>query len=479
MRLSLDNKLLWVAGIFSVLLFIATIQESFAFYTLPFVLFSLYCIFFEPRWALYIVAFFVPLSVNTGEYIPLPFALYVPTEAILIMLMLLYVCVQLIQPVFEKRIFSHPIFVTYCFYLIWILITSFTSMSPLVSFKFLIAHCWLFFPVFIFSAQFFRHERTVRIFFWLITASMSIVAVYTLVRHAGFAFAEKPAHWVMEPFFKDHTSYGALLALVFPILIGLIYSKKQEGIMPYVSYFLLALFVLALVFSYTRAAWLSLVCALGIQLIIYFRIRFSTILILMLAGGFLFLVSYDKIMMDLASNTTDSSEDFGKHLTSVSNISTDASNVERLNRWDCAISMYNKKPLTGWGPGTYQFYYAPFQRPENLTIISTYNADGGNAHSEYLGPLSESGWPGLVLFVLVVFVMFYRGFTNYRYIQDKSLRRLYVSALLGLATYFIHGFLNNYLDTDKAAVPVWGIAGLIAAIDIYYVRKPGSEKETA
>jgi len=466
-----------VTGLFSVLMFIATIQEAFALYTVPFILFSLYCVFFEPRWALFIVAFFVPLSINTGEYIPLPFALYVPTEAILIMLMVLYVCVQLIQPVFEKRIFSHPIFITYCFYLFWVFITSLTSMDPLVSFKFLIAHCWLFFPVFILGAQFFRDARNVRIFFWLLVASMGIVAIYTLIRHAGFAFAEKPAHWVMEPFFKDHTSYGALLALLFPILIGLTYSKKQEGLMPYVSYFLLVLFVVALVFSYTRAAWLSLACALGIQLIIYFRIRFSSILIVALAGGFLLFVSYDKIMMSLEENRTDSSGDFGKHLTSVSNISTDASNVERLNRWDCAISMFSKKPLTGWGPGTYQFYYAPFQKPENLTIISTYNGDAGNAHSEYLGPLAESGWPGLLLFLLVVIVVFYRGFSNYRYITDRSLQRVYVSALLGLATYFIHGFLNNYLDTDKAAVPVWGIAGFIAAMDICYGRY--AKKENA
>lgn len=462
-------------------MFFATIMEAYLFYTVPFVLFSLYCIFFEPRWALYLVAFFVPLSLNTSEFVSLPVALYLPTEAILILLMFLYVCVQLVQPVFEQRIFSHPIFITYCFYLAWVFITSLTSMDPLVSFKFFIAHCWLFFPVFIFSAHFFRNTRTIRIFFWLLTISMSIIAVYTLVRHAGFAFAEKPAHWVMEPFFKDHTSYGALLALVFPILIGLIYSqnKSSKGYLTWVSYFLVLLFVVALLFSYTRAAWLSLVFALMIQVIIYFRIRFSTMFILGLAAAFLFFISYDKIMMSLEKNTTDSSGDFGKHLTSVSNISTDASNVERLNRWDCAMSMFKEKPLTGWGPGTYQFYYAPFQRPENLTIISTYNADGGNAHSEYLGPLAESGWPGLMFFVLVVVVMFYRGFSNYRYIEDRNLRRLYVSALLGLVTYFVHGFLNNYLDTDKAAVPVWGIAGLIAAVDFYHARKPQKEKETA
>jgi hypothetical protein len=35
-------------------------------------------------------------------------------------------------------------------------------------------------------------------------------------------------------------------------------------------------------------------------------------------------------------------------------------------------------------------------------------------------------------------------------------------------TYFIHGVLNNYLDTDKASVPFWGFIAVLVAIDIYH-----------
>jgi putative inorganic carbon (HCO3(-)) transporter len=31
---------------------------------------------------------------------------------------------------------------------------------------------------------------------------------------------------------------------------------------------------------------------------------------------------------------------------------------------------------------------------------------------------------------------------------------------MALSTYFIHAFLNNYMDTDKAAVPIWGICAM-------------------
>jgi uncharacterized membrane-anchored protein len=36
--------------------------------------------------------------------------------------------------------------------------------------------------------------------------------------------------------------------------------------------------------------------------------------------------------------------------------------------------------------------------------------------------------------------------------------------IVALVTYFIHGFLNNYLDTDKAAVPVWIMSAIFIAL---------------
>jgi hypothetical protein len=44
-------------------------------------------------------------------------------------------------------------------------------------------------------------------------------------------------------------------------------------------------------------------------------------------------------------------------------------------------------------------------------------------------------------------------------------------AVLSLITYFIHGFLNNFLDTDKASVPVWGLFAMILALDLYHKKQ--------
>ena len=45
--------------------------------------------------------------------------------------------------------------------------------------------------------------------------------------------------------------------------------------------------------------------------------------------------------MNLAKNDAEhTTEDAGERIKSMTNVSTDASNLERLNRWDCAWQMF-------------------------------------------------------------------------------------------------------------------------------------------
>ena len=87
----------------------------------------------------------------------------------------------------------------------------------------------------------------------------------------------------------------------------------------------------------------------------------------------------------------------------------DASNLERLNRWASAFRMFEEHPVMGCGPGTYQFLYASYQRSYQLSTISTNSGNRGNAHSEYIGPLTEQGVPGALLVVCVFFATFVTG----------------------------------------------------------------------
>jgi O-antigen ligase len=212
---------------------------------------------------------------------------------------------------------------------------------------------------------------------------------------------------------------------------------------------------IGLILSYTRAAWLSVVFAAGVGVLMLMKVPFKWMLFSGLVIGSLTTVYWDDIQISLNRNKKESSDKMDDHIKSISNVSSDASNLERLNRWNCAMAMFDERPIVGWGPGMYQFVYAPFQRAQDKTIISTNRGDGGNAHSEFLGPLSEQGLVGMLVYIAFVLLVMFMGFRVFRGTSDYEERLVVMGLFLGIVTYFAHGFLNNFLDSDKIAVPFW------------------------
>jgi O-antigen ligase len=340
----------------------------------------------------------------------------------------------------------------------------------LVSFKFLVSKIWFIIPLLLYVTSLFKDIKNIYRVQWLYLASLTLVVAITLIRHYQWGFDQESAHWIMSPFFKDHTSYGAIVAFYIPITIGLLLKKNNTPIIQFTLVFILTVLSVGLIYSFTRAAWLSLLGALGVYLLFRFKIKFKYVAIIgFIIGGF-GIKYYNDISIALGKNKTDSTKNISNHIESMSNVSTDASNLERINRWNCAIRMFQEKPVFGWGGGTYAFEYAPFQHSNELTVISTNFGNKGNAHSEYLGALAETGIVGAISFLLIVFLLIYKASMLYLHLHDPDLKILIMSILLALISYFIHGLLNNYLDTDKAAIPIWTSAAIIVALDIYHLK---------
>lgn len=419
------------------------------------------------------IVFFVPLSLNLSYLSHFrSFDLSVPTEPALAFLMLLFLFKYFKGERLEISILRHPVSLAIYFYLAWIFITSVTSTMPLVSFKFLIAKIWFILAFYFIAAQMFIDKKNIRRYLWAYIIPFTIVIIYSLVRHAERGLNNQMAsHFVVKPFYNDHTSYGAVLAMLIPVLIGLYLTAKDMLKWQKVLFIsLLILYFAATVFSYTRAAWVSLIFIAGLFLIILFRIKLPLLLI----GAFAFLAVVftmrEVILVQLERNKQTSSGKLTEHVQSITNVKTDASNRERLNRWSCAWRMFLEKPLFGWGPGTYMFQYAPFQLAKDRTVISTNAGTLGNAHSEYLGPLAESGVLGVLSFLLVVAATVYTGLRVYFNSAKKTVRIMSLSVLLGLCTYYVHGILNNFLDTDKASALFWGFTAILVTMDLFHVK---------
>jgi O-antigen ligase len=461
-----QNSLILSLGILYIILSSYLIWIDQAYLTLaPVGLIAVYFAIFFTEYTFLALAFLTPLSVNIEEYTE-GFGLFLPTEPILFGLMILLALQSFQGKMIKPHVCRHPIVLAVGFYLFWTFITSITSTDPVASFKFLLAKLWFVVPLLLFGPRVFAKRNNIRIFVWLFIVAMVIAISYTLVIHAGYGFGEKEGHWVMWPFFKDHTIYGALVAFVVPLVFGLYFSKKHAPLVQLTIIGLITITMVGLFFSYTRAAWLSIIAALMVLAAIKLKIKFSILATIAVIGGITLFASWDEIQMELERNKFEhTTEEFGEKLQSATNVTTDASNLERLNRWACAIEMFYERPFFGFGPGTYAFEYARFQEPENTTIISTNFGDMGNAHSEYLGPLSEMGVLGLVAILGIVAAIFYKGITLYQLwpAEDKEMRTIILAMILSLVTYFVHGILNNYLDTDKAAVPIWTICAIFIA----------------
>lgn len=475
MLISLKKNLITLLGIVFLLVNVFLIYRDFYFFLLlPLALLIIYFAIFSIEKLFYIIVFFTPLSFNLETLGSGNIGIYLPTEPLLLGLVFIYLYKTFFQPKFSLNTFwKHPISFLILLQLVWILITSVLSEFPIVSFKFFLARLWFVIPIYFLGIHIFKKGiNYIEKFLWAFLIPLTIVLLYTLITHASYGFSEEAGHWVMWPFFKDHTSYGAIIALFFPIIIGFMMKPKQEFYTKNLLRIIFLIFCVALFYSYTRAAWVSIFGAGIIYLLFVFKIKFKWLFSLGMIAIIIIGVNYTEISYMLGKNNAEhTTEDFGERVESMSNISSDASNLERFNRWNSAIKLTKERPIYGWGPGTYSFVYAPFQDASDLTIISTNFGDGGNAHSEYLGPLSEQGIPGLLIMLLLVIFIFYKASTLYIRLEDPDLKRLVMMLLLGLVTYFTHGILNNYLDTDKASVPVWGFIAIIVAIDLYIAPK--------
>lgn len=454
---------------------INTLLLTYEFYYLalvPALLFTAFIYFTALDKVLLFVAFITPLSVNISDY-NVSIGLSLPAEPLLAGLLFMFIIKFIIDTSFDRKIFTHPISIALYFYLLWMFITSITSELPLVSFKYFLARLWFVIPVFFFGVKVFRLKKNISYFVWGYAIALSIVALYYNVRLIMFGFDEKAAQWLMQPFYSDHTILGALLAMFTVAMFVMIFRKDYSRTQKLFASLLTLILLVTLYNSTSRAALASIGAAIGLYVLIRFRIKWYVVVSGIVVFVGFFVMFQAQILMNLEQNRQDSSDDFVENVQSMSNIATDASNLERINRWKSAFKMFEERPVFGWGPGTYQFVYAPFQNSHDRTIISTNSGDLGNAHSEYIGPLCESGVFGMVSIVVILLLTFIYGIRLIKNAEDPNVQIIAMLLLYSLATYFAHGLFNNFLDTDKASVPVWGfIAGLVS-LDIYQKKVKG------
>ncbi|HTL81255.1 MAG TPA: O-antigen ligase family protein [Bacteroidia bacterium] len=416
----------------------------------------------------FIVLLSIGISVFSGS------ELQFPTEPLIGLLLILFLCSRSGSLSLGKDLFASPISILIFLEVCWLLMTSMASQIGIVSFKYtLIRSCYALFFFFL-GLQWIRHTGKPEQLFLFYAFGLLLPVIRGMIFHAHFGFSHQTAYQMPKPFFNDHTIYGACIAFVLPMLACLVFGKKHfrnSGSWNIILVMLFVFLFIAEFLSYSRAAWLSLLVAAVLGILLWMRIRAWQLAMLLLVIGSGMYLERNFILAKLdEKKAISTSGDLEEHVKSIANIETDASNKERINRWKCAIRMGNERPLFGFGPRTYKFLYWQYQQEEDMTYTSTFYGNKGHSHSEYLSAYAEEGIPGFMLHSFLFLGTLLFGVNVARNCRDKKNRLIAIGALLGFSTYFVHGFFNSFMEDDKMASLVF-----IAMAILVYIREQESK----
>lgn len=431
-----------------------------------FFLAAVYLLLFNKRDYYYILIFSIPLSIQ----LDLGFgnAMTLPSEFLAALLALFLLGMLIRRPLFPREVLMHPLTLLLALDVLWMLVCSFYSNIPLFSYKRTLIRSVYLLLYYLLAIQMFRNPLNLPRLFLAYALGMVYPVISAFIFHWKSSFGARAAYKMTMPFFNDHTIYGAALAFVLPLVVVLAIDPGIAGLRRKFWAWLWALsglLALAFFLSFSRAAWLSMVLALLFALLLRYRVRFVTVITGMAAVVLIALLNFGSLTEAVKRNDSRSNTgDLTEHVESMSNIQSDASNAERINRWKCALRMFRDKPVFGFGPGTYQYSYGVYQVRSEMTRISTVTGNRGHAHSEYLTYLSETGLPGLLIFIAQLLMCLYIGMQVVYRSYNRQTRLLSSALLISLLTFMVHSVFNAFLDTDKIAMPVF----MAMAALVYY-----------
>jgi O-antigen ligase len=373
-----------------------------------------------------------------------------PDELLMWLVTGLFFCYWLYRPrAISKKVWAHPLAILLLLSIVWAMICSLFSTQPLLSLKFLLAKGWYVGAFVIAPLILFRRKQMIRMAAWALSAAMILVTLITLTRHFFYGFTFATINRALEPFFRNHVNYSAMLVCLLPILAA--YRSAVTSIpKKRITTIILIILVIALFLSYARGAWLALFIGTATAWLIRKKkliTAYIAIIILVLAA--LFWIKSDDRYLDYAHDyrTTIWHSDFREHLAATYQLK-DASTEERFYRWIAGIRMIKDNWLTGFGPNSFYHNYKSYTIPAFRTWVSN-NPEHSTVHNYYLLVAIEQGIPGLLLFLLLAGCLLYYAQHLYHRITDIFYKQVAVTTGVITGMVLTVNFLSDLVETDK------------------------------
>ena len=391
-----------------------------------------------------------------------------PTEPMQVLLMGIYFLYILKEGKNLRSDFvKHPISLLLFVWLGWTFFTTVTSENFIISFKFFLQKIWYVTTFYFLAGTLMKNEKDIKNLAWLVLVPLCFTALYTLKNHAALGFSFDMVNKTMHPFYRNKVAYACMLTVFLPFAW---YLRKWYPVFSWKWFIAVGAILLMLVgvnYSYTRAAYATLVMAVGAYFVIRFRLM-KLVLggVVILSTLFVLNVVNQNNYLNFKPNYTKTiTHDHFDDLLAATTSGQDVSTMERVFRWVAGGHMAAEKPWLGFGPGTFTYFYKSYTVYGFTTYVSD-NTEGSGIHCYYLMVLVEQGILGALIFIALCFFVLLKGEQVYHRTSDPVRRRMLLMAML--TTVVIDGLLlmNDLVETDKVGSFFFLCMAIIVNIDM-------------
>ncbi len=370
-----------------------------------------------------------------------------PDEPLMWGITLLSVCYLIYQNrLLNSTRWQHPLFLIFLCWLGWMTVATLLSETPWLSVKFLLAKAWYIGAFFLAPLIWLRSRERLIHFLYCLFIPLFVLALVTLVRHAGEGFSFASVTEVVQPYFRNHVVYSAMLMTLVPVLwLARRQAKRKLGWNLAIAGILVALY-----FSFARGAWLALLVGWVAYLLLQKRLLVYGygIALLLLFAGFIWLKHDDRYLQYAPDyKTTIFHPEFSEHWRATYQ-GKDVSTVERFYRWIAGVRMIEEKPITGFGPSSFYSTYRPYTVPAYRTWVSD-NPQKSTIHNYFLLTAVEQGVPGLILFLLLFGAILFYAERIYHWGQSDWKRHLAAGIGVIVVMLGVVNFWSDLIETDK------------------------------
>lgn len=337
---------------------------------------------------------------------------------------------------------------------LWTIVSVIFSKMVFFSLKFLLVKTWLLVCFFVFPIWIFQEKKDFVRGFFVLLVPMLITILIILAHHSIYRFAFHKIHRAISNLYYNHVDYSTVISMFFPILLVSCWPliRKRHILIKLAFAFVVVVFIAGITFAYARAAVVAVVFAAVVSIAIRMRLvnlvmpSFYALIIMLLS-----LAAYNNNYIDYRPNfeRTFMRKNFMDHVVATFR-GTDMSSMERIYRWIAAVRMSKDRPLTGYGPRSFYFFYKPYAVTSFRTYVSR-NTEQSTSHNYFLYMLTEQGWPAMLLYALFMIVVFAQAQKIYHRFKDKFYRCVTMGLVMCIAAGFINNFFSELIETHKVA----------------------------